>query len=360
MFGRIIKINNLKHNIYADIKCADGVFHVKFDKNIEPRPHTNDIVEFTLGDIDNEEKLLTYNVKDINLTETCKTPNNINDDIVKIISAKNKFETIADEHFCSIKAIKVRTPVLGQYKGTSNVIPFETRNKANKPLYLKFTHDFLLRGLVADLMSPVYEIGNVFRNMGISWRHANEYSMLESHIPGTDLEYGINFAYNIINDFAMTFGCTEFQNMQIIDIRESFRQFGADFNLMSFSEQTNFFKNTIKKSGKTFASKYQPVDVAPLAIRNKDENLALDAEIIYKSQGVAHIYVANNNYEQNIEIFKKQNSDTNAFDKTLLNKLKAGMPPNIMVAIGIDRLIASLYGVSLNEMLANQKLVKTK
>lgn len=360
MFGRIIKINNLKHNIYADIKCANEVFHVKFDKNLEPRPHANDVVEFTLGNIADDEKLLTYNINKINLTERCNAPNNINNDIFAIISARTKFEDIADEHFSDIKAIKVRTPVLGQYKGTSNVIPFETRNKANKPLYLKFTHDFLLRGLVADLMSPVYEIGNVFRNMGISWRHANEYSMLESHIPGTDLEYGINFAYNIINDFAMTFGCTEFQNMQIIDIRESFRQFGADFNLMSFSEQTNFFKNTIKKSGKTFASKYKPIDAAPLAMHDKRENLALDAEIIYKSQGIAHIYVANNNYEQNIEIFKKQNPNTATFDQALLNKLKAGVPPTVMVAIGIDRLIAALYGVSLNEMLVNQKLVRTK
>lgn len=360
MFGRIIKINNLKHNIYADIKCANEVFHVKFDKNLEPRPHANDVVEFTLGNIADDEKLLTYNINKINLTERCNAPNNINNDIFAIISARTKFENIADEHFSDIKAIKVRTPVLGQYKGTSNVIPFETRNKANKPLYLKFTHDFLLRGLVADLMSPVYEIGNVFRNMGISWRHANEYSMLESHIPGTDLEYGINFAYNIINDFAMTFGCTEFQNMQIIDIRESFRQFGADFNLMSFSEQTNFFKNTIKKSGKTFASKYKPIDAAPLAMHDKRENLALDAEIIYKSQGIAHIYVANNNYAQNIEIFRKQNPNTATFDQALLNKLKAGVPPTVMVAIGIDRLIAALYGVSLNEMLVNQKLVRTK
>ena len=300
MIGRVLETKKMKTFIFIKVGNANEVVCGQIDKSLEPRPHTSDIVQF---DIENDPNEILPHFVNMDVLERCNAPEIVNPDMIQISLYKSKFEQIADEHFSKIGAVKVRTPTLGRYKGTSNIDPYETQNKKGKTLYLKFTHDLLLRSVLADLMVPVYEIGNVFRNMGISYKYATEYTMLESHIPCQDLQYGIHFAQTILQDFAHSIGKNDFDNLPVKTLQQSFSEFGKDLTSMSDSEQVDFYKDKIKPSG-TFVSVYQPAIASPLAKIDPETNLGLDAEIIYNGKGIAHIYVCENNYDKLIKISK--------------------------------------------------------
>ena len=85
-------------------------------------------------------------------------------------------------------------------------------------------------------------------------------------------------------------------------------------------------------------------------------NLGLDAEIVYNGKGIAHIYVCENNYEKLVTIFKTQDKTQQKWDKDFLLKAKAGLPSTIGVAIGLDRTIAGLFGVTVNDLVIRGKL----
>lgn len=346
MIGRVLEIKKMKTFIFIKVGNANEIVCGQIDKSLEPRPHTSDIVKFDIKNDSNE--ILPYLIN-MDVLERCTAPEAVNSDIIKIAKYKNQFEQIADTHFSSIGAIKVHTPTLGRYKGTSNIDPYETQNKKGKTLYLKFTHDLLLRSVLADVLVPVYEIGNVFRNMGISYKYATEYTMLESHIPCQDLQYGINFAQTILQDFAHSIGKSDFDNLPIKTLQQSFSEFGKDLTSMPDSEQVDFYKDKIKPSG-TFISVYQPAIASPLAKIDPKTNLGLDAEIIYNGKGIAHIYVCENNYNKLLNIFKIQDKTQQRWDKDFLLKAKAGIPSTVGVAIGLDRTLAGLFGVSVNDL----------
>ena len=352
MIGRVLETKKMKTFIFIKVGNANEVACGQIDKSLEPRPHTSDIVKF---DIENDPNEILPHFANMDVLERCNAPEIVNPDMIQISLYKSKFEQIADEHFSKIGAVKVRTPTLGRYKGTSNIDPYETQNKKGKTLYLKFTHDLLLRSVLADLMVPVYEIGNVFRNMGISYKYATEYTMLESHIPCQDLQYGIHFAQTILQDFAHSIGKNDFDNLPVKTLQQSFSEFGKDLTSMSDSEQVDFYKDKIKPSG-TFVSVYQPAIASPLAKIDPETNLGLDAEVVYNGKGIAHIYVCENNYDKLVKIFKNQDKTQQRWDKDFLLKAKAGIPSTVGVAIGLDRTIAGLCGVTVNDLVMRGKL----
>lgn len=352
MIGRVLETKKMKTFIFIKVGNANEVVCGQIDKSLEPRPHTSDIVKF---DIENDPNEILPHFVNMDVLERCHAPEIVNPDMIQISLYKSKFEQIADEHFSKIGAVKVRTPTLGRYKGTSNIDPYETQNKKGKTLYLKFTHDLLLRSVLADLMVPVYEIGNVFRNMGISYKYATEYTMLESHIPCQDLQYGIHFAQTILQDFAHSIGKNDFDNLPVKTLQQSFSEFGKDLTSMSDSEQVDFYKDKIKPSG-TFVSVYQPAIASPLAKIDPETNLGLDAEVVYNGKGIAHIYVCENNYDKLVKIFRNQDKTQQRWDKDFLLKAKAGIPSTVGVAIGLDRTIAGLCGVTVNDLVMRGKL----
>jgi len=351
MIGRITEFKKMKSFIYLKVQNAYETAHIQLGKDMEPRPHTNDIIQFDMKDI-GEQLPIATNLK---LLEKCKAPEEINPDATKIILHRQKIEQIIDSHYKNINAIKVITPTLENFRGTSNVEPYETINKKSKKLYLKFTHDLALRNILADALVPVYEIGNVFRNMGASYKYATEFTMLESHIPCESLEFGIQFATNILQDIAHYLGKDDFDNLEQKSIFDSFYAFGKDFYQMGIIEQMEFYKDSIKKSG-TFISAYQPIDAAPLAKIDPNTGLALDAEIIHNGKGIAHIYVCENNYDKLLQIFKSQGHRQQDLNQDFLNKLKAGIPTTVGVAIGLDRTIAGLHNINVNDLVVRKKL----
>src|SRR5439155_10637779 len=72
------------------------------------------------------------------------------------------------------------TPVLHTIAGGALAKPFRTHHNAlDMPLFLRIALELHLKRLIVGGLNRVYEVGRIFRNEGISWKHNPEFTMLE-------------------------------------------------------------------------------------------------------------------------------------------------------------------------------------
>ena len=76
--------------------------------------------------------------------------------------------------------VEVETPVLQPRYGGAFAEPFVTHwNDLEQDFYLRIATELYLKRLIVGGLERVYEIGKDFRNEGISYKHSNEFTMLE-------------------------------------------------------------------------------------------------------------------------------------------------------------------------------------
>ena len=76
--------------------------------------------------------------------------------------------------------VEVETPVLQPRYGGAFAEPFVTHwNYLDQDFYLRIATELYLKRLIVGGLERVYEIGKDFRNEGISYKHTNEFTMLE-------------------------------------------------------------------------------------------------------------------------------------------------------------------------------------
>ncbi len=76
--------------------------------------------------------------------------------------------------------IEVETPILQPLYGGAAARPFTTHHNAlDRDLYLRIASELYLKRLIVGGLERVYEIGENFRNEGLSHKHNPEFTMLE-------------------------------------------------------------------------------------------------------------------------------------------------------------------------------------
>ena len=85
--------------------------------------------------------------------------------------------------------LEVETPILQQVHGGANAAPFLTHiNAYNLDLYLRIAPELYLKRLCVAGMEKVFEIGRVFRNEGVDFKHNPEFTILEAYEAHSDYE----------------------------------------------------------------------------------------------------------------------------------------------------------------------------
>ena len=93
----------------------------------------------------------------------------------RVVSAIRRF--FLDRGF-----LEVETPVLQDNAGGAAARPFLTHHNAlDRDLFLRIALELYLKRLLVGGFEKVFEIGRVFRNEGISYRHNPEFTLLESY-----------------------------------------------------------------------------------------------------------------------------------------------------------------------------------
>ena len=292
--------------------------------------------------------------------------------------------------------IEVQTPVLQESAGGAAAKPFITHhNQLDQDLFLRISLELHLKRLLIGGFEKIFEIGKVFRNEGISYRHNPEFTLLESYQAYADYKDVADMVKRLI-----TFCAKEVAGSHIIMNEEHEINLSDNWQELTYVEALDKFaginydavnsnddlKKQIKKLGMeidtnlshdvmldeimkkfvepqliqpTFIFDY-PTEISPLAKKIEgNERFVERFELFILGYEFANAYSELNDpvdqKERMIEQIKKANQgedEIELIDEDFVEALEYGMPPAGGLGLGIERLAMLLTGEhSIREMI---------
>ena len=308
----------------------------------------------------------------------------------QIVSAVRRF-------FLNRGFLEVETPVLQDQAGGAAARPFTTHHNAlDRDFFLRISLELHLKRLLVGGFEKVFEIGRVFRNEGVSFRHNPEFTLLESYEAYADYEDVARMVEALISSVAVeVLGSTNLVHTDHPDVslappfarttyREALREHaGIDYRdypttetlaalahgrRIPFTEGASW--GTIldalmsafvepKLIQPTFIFDY-PTALSPLAKKKADDPDTVERfELFALGYEIANAYSELNDPVDQRARMEEQaakraggDDEAESADEDFLVALEHGMPPAGGLGIGIDRLVQLLTGEhSLREVL---------
>ena len=301
----------------------------------------------------------------------------------KIISAIRAF--LAGKDF-----IEVETPILGTVAGGAAARPFKTHhNTLDLELFMRIAPELYLKRLIVGGFERVYEMGRMFRNEGMSYKHNPEFTMMELYQAYADY----NDMMQLVEDMfcacldAVELGREIEYNDQKINLKTPWQRLtmteavkkyvGIDFSkiktadaaIAKAKEKGVNLEKTPKTIGNilyaTFEQRVEdklidpvfiteyPIEVSPLAKRiASNPNLTYRFEFFIYGREMGNAYTELNDPIDQRERFKAQaalkGSDDEKYenDDDFIAALDYGLPPTGGLGVGIDRLVMLLTNSS--------------
>ncbi len=292
----------------------------------------------------------------------------------KVISLIRKF--LNDRDF-----IEVETPVLHTLSGGAAAKPFETYHDAlDMNLFLRIAPELYLKRLIVGGIEKVYEIGRVFRNEGMSYKHNPEYTILEIYEAYADYESMMKLVEEMITfiiseiigklkieyrgeiiDFmlpwkkiTLTEALKHYADIDVEAPEEDLRKIAKERGFEGAEEigigkiisllYDKFVEPNLKEP--TFIIDY-PIETTPLAKKKRgNPHLVERFEVIVSGMEIANAFSELNDPIDQRERFKEQlelraagDVEAESMDEDFLRALEYGMPPTGGIGIGVDRLV---------------------
>jgi lysyl-tRNA synthetase, class II len=280
--------------------------------------------------------------------------------------------------------LEVETPVLHSIYGGAAAKPFTTHhNELDQNLYLRIALELHLKRLIVGGFEKIFEIGRVFRNEGVSWKHNPEYTLLELYQAYADYEDVMKLTEDLISQLIYSqFGTYEIEYQgQKLNFKTPFRRLTlqdalSEYADISLDEDIESLREKAKKYGLDVSLKplrgqlinyiYDkavephlidpvfiidyPWETSPLAKRKRDNpNLVERFELIINSMEIANAFSELNDpidqqarFEDQLKAKEAGDEEAQVMDEDFVNALKYGMPPTGGLGIGIDRIIMIL------------------
>ena len=295
----------------------------------------------------------------------------------KIIAQIREF--LADQEF-----MEVETPVLHAIYGGAAARPFTTfHNELSQSLYLRIALELHLKRLIVGGFEKIFEIGRVFRNEGVSYKHNPEYTLLELYQAYADYNDVMALTESLLStlvkkstgSYKLTYQDREIDftppfkritlvqalkdyagvdaNADIESLRKHAQQLGLDISqkplrghLLQFIYDKQVEEHLVDP---TFVIDY-PWETSPLAKRKRGStDLVERFELIISGMEIANAFSELNDpidqYERFLDQGRAQDAgdeEAHQMDEDFVLALRYGMPPTGGLGIGIDRVVMLL------------------
>jgi lysyl-tRNA synthetase class 2 len=301
-----------------------------------------------------------------------------NDNIIEVFKTRSLAIRYMREYLTEQGFFEVETPILENIMGGANARPFITHlNVYDQTMYLRIATELHLKRLVVGGMEKVYEIGRIFRNEGIDYKHNPEFTTIELYQAYADYNDIMELTENMLayvtekihGNTKVNYGDLEIDfkpPFERVDMREFIKEhLGIDILEDSMDTMDEYLKKhdievNIKERGKyieelwdlvedkivqpTFVINH-PVEISPLAKRHReDPRLTERFELIVNGSELANAFSELNDAEDQLSRFKAQaklkdlgDDEAQLMDMDFLRALEYGMPPTGGLGIGIDR-----------------------
>jgi len=299
----------------------------------------------------------------------------------RIVSAMRRF--FLDRDF-----VEVETPVLQEQAGGAAARPFVTHhNELNRDLFLRISLELHLKRLLVGGFEKVFEIGRVFRNEGVSFRHNPEFTLLESYEAYADYNDVARMVEELLASIATAIhGAPEVTHGEhVLSLRAPFarityRQALIDYGGIDYKDYTTTEALTTlaherhiatapgaswatvldaivseyvepKLIQPTFLLDY-PTALSPLAKKKIDDPDTVERfELFVLGFEIANAYSELNDPVDQRERMEEQatkhaagDEEAELMDVDFLTALEHGMPPAGGLGIGVDRVVSLITG----------------
>jgi lysyl-tRNA synthetase class 2 len=280
--------------------------------------------------------------------------------------------------------LEVETPLLHVLQGGAAAKPFETyHDTLDMPLFMRIAPELYLKRLVVGGFEKVYELGRVFRNEGMSYKHNPEYTILEIYQAYADYQEIMKLTEDLVVSAAKeVIGSLEIEYKgekislkppwKKISLVDALKQEGIEIAEKSEQEIRKIAKSKgiegyeeigIGKIINVLYDKFvepnlrqptfiidHPIETSPLAKKHRQKKGQVERfELIIAGMELANAFSELNDPVDQRERFKKQaelkaagDQEAESMDEDFLRALEYGMPPTGGLGIGIDRLVMIL------------------
>jgi lysyl-tRNA synthetase, class II len=275
--------------------------------------------------------------------------------------------------------LEVETPVLQPRYGGAFADPFVTHyNELDADFYLRIATELYLKRLIVGGLERVYELGKDFRNEGVSYKHAPEFTMVEWYEAYADYrdtmarieELVETVALETVATTVVTFRGHEvdlkapWRRLKLLDaleehglwtrdeaeLRGRLEERGIDttqdrsWAALVDHALTSFVEPTLIEP--TILHDY-PVELSPFARATDDDPTIVERfEYFVGGMELGNAFTELNDADEQAERFAQQaqEADGEPGDPDYVEALSYGMPPTGGLGLGIDRLTMVLSG----------------
>jgi lysyl-tRNA synthetase, class II len=275
--------------------------------------------------------------------------------------------------------VEVETPVLQPRYGGAFADPFVTHyNELDADYYLRIATELYLKRLIVGGLERVYELGKDFRNEGVSYKHAPEFTMVEWYEAYADYTDTMARIEELVETVAReTIGTTQvafrghevdlkapWRRLKLLDaleenglwtrdegeLRRRLEERGVDtaqdrsWAQLVDHALTNFVEPTLVEP--TILHDY-PVELSPFARATDDDPSIVERfEYFVGGMELGNAFTELNDPDEQAERFAQQGQQEGGEpgDPDYVEALAYGMPPTGGLGLGIDRLAMVLTG----------------
>src|SRR5690349_2294394 len=131
----------------------------------------------------------------------------VNDETRAQFELRTRIVTAVRRYLDGHGFLEVETPVLQPRYGGAFAEPFVTHfNELDADFYLRIATELYLKRLIVGGLERVYELGKDFRNEGVSYKHAPEFTMLEWYAAYEDYHDAATRLEQLVDAVARTVG----------------------------------------------------------------------------------------------------------------------------------------------------------